>query len=195
MSVMTSVPATRLKAFDGRRTAREGRLWRPWLGGPGVEAVEGVAAGQDGDVAAGGGQADGLIDEVVVDAESAWVMCRVDQGEVAEWDVADRGYEGVGGHARGFEAFGTDLRVWVEGGGDGGGDGVVVDADHDSVFRGGQTDECSCPAARFEDAPIVQAGLTQCVPHGRCNQRVGVVGVEDAGLGGAVGIGGAHGLA
>ncbi|WP_264078931.1 hypothetical protein [Mycobacterium szulgai] len=78
--------------------------------------------------------------------------------------------------------------MWVEGGGDGGGDGVIIDADHDRAL-GGEADECSCPAARFEDSSIVHPGLAQRIPHGRGDERVGVVGVEDARLGGAVSIG------
>ena len=75
----------------------------------GVNAVQGVAAGQDGDVAAGCGEVQRFEDEVVVDGEPLRVMRRIVDGEVSERDVADHRGEGVRRHAGSFEAFGADL--------------------------------------------------------------------------------------
>ena len=108
--------------------------------GPGVEVVEGVAAGQHNGVAAGGGQVEGFDDEVVVDGEPVGVVGGVVDGELAERHVAQHGGEAGAGYAGGFESFAADLGGRVERGGDFGGDGVVFDADHDGAL-GGQSDE------------------------------------------------------
>ncbi|GAB5901832.1 hypothetical protein OKHIL_76430 [Mycolicibacterium mageritense] len=79
----------------------------------------------------------------------------------------------------------ADLRRRVEVGGDLGGDGIVLDADHHGVL-GGLVDECSTAAARFEYTATGESGAHEGLPDCGGHGGVGVVGVEDRGFGLAI---------
>ncbi|MBM4600399.1 hypothetical protein GS440_19540 [Rhodococcus hoagii] len=88
------------------------------------------APGDDGDVAARGGQVERLDDEVVVDVAAVRVVYVVVDGVVAERHVADGGGERTVVGERCLEAVVADLLAGVEVVGDLGGDRVEFDADH-----------------------------------------------------------------
>ncbi len=151
-----------------------------------VGAVEGVAAGDQNDDAAGPGELQALEDEVVVDrVATTRVVLRVPYLVLAERDVADHDIEvllrwpGVG------EGLGEDLRVRVEGAGDGRGDGVDLHAD-DLRVGGGICKEAPSAHAGFQH-PQFRSGWDaeplQGLPDDPGVGRIGVVRVQGRGPG------------
>ena len=101
---------------------------------------------------------EGLDNEVVVDGVGGAVVLRVVQGEAAEGDVADDQVERSVSGAEIGEALPDDGGVGVEGGGDGGCDGLEFDAGDGRGGRG-EADEIARAAAGLQDVAGGEAEL------------------------------------
>lgn len=124
------------------------------------------------------GQIQALQDEMVVYRVPGGIVAVVVERDLGEWHVSHCEVEPAGREACALKAFGPNVGVGVERGGDAGGGGVELDADDfEREALWSEADEVARPASRLEHLPAAKSETDDRTPHrghdlGGCVMRI-----------------------